>query len=86
MEFRIDRGGFSPLGEVGRYSSSRTQKVSGGFRQSFDQIQFSGQPAGMQGRVRQLTAQISRPLFRGPRSDRRPHAAAGKGLTYGGFF
>ena len=57
MEFRIDRGGFSPLGEVGRYSSSRTQKVSGGFRQSFDQIQFSGQPAGMQGRVRQLTAQ-----------------------------
>ena len=28
MEFRIDRGGFSPLGEVGRYSSSRTQKVS----------------------------------------------------------
>lgn len=50
MEFRIDRGGFSPLGEVGRYSSSRTQKVSGGFRQSFDQIQFSGQPAGMQGR------------------------------------
>ena len=53
MEFRIDRGGFSPLGEVGRYSSSRTQKVSGGFRQSFDQIQFSGQPAGMQGRVRQ---------------------------------
>ena len=51
MEFRIDRGGFSPLGEVGRYSSSRTQKVSGGFRQSFDQIQFSGQPAGMQGRV-----------------------------------
>ena len=101
MEFRIDRGGFSPLGEVGRYSSSRTQKVSGGFRQSFDQIQFSGQPAGMQGRVRQLTAQISqqirtrptcheiealRPLFRGPRSDRRPHVAAGKGLTYGGFF
>lgn len=62
MEFRIDRGGFSPLGEVGRYSSSRTQKVSGGFRQSFDQIQFSGQPAGMQGRVRQLTAQISQQI------------------------
>ena len=57
MEFRIDRGG-----EVGRYSSSRTQKVSGGFRQSFDQIQFSGQPAGMQGRVRQLTAQISQQI------------------------
>ena len=55
MEFRIDRGGFSPLGEVGRYSSSRTQKV-------FDQIQFSGQPAGMQGRVRQLTAQISQQI------------------------
>ena len=51
MEFRIDRGGFSPLGEVGRYSSSRTQKVSGGFRQSFDQIQFSG-----------LTAQISQQI------------------------
>ena len=23
MEFRIDRGGFSPLGEVGRYSSAQ---------------------------------------------------------------
>lgn len=33
-----------------------------GFRQSFDQIQFSGQPAGMQGRVRQLTAQISQQI------------------------
>lgn len=49
MEFRIDRGGFSPLGEVGRYSSSRTQKVSGGFRQSFDQIQFQGSPPACRG-------------------------------------
>ena len=59
MEFRIDRGGFSPLGEVGRYSSSRTQKVSGGFRQSYDQIQLTGHPAAKQGRVRQQTAHIS---------------------------
>ena len=62
MEFRIDRGLFSLPGEVSRYSPARSQKVSGDFRQSFDQVQFSEQPAGTQGRVRQLTAQIAQQI------------------------
>lgn len=62
MEFRIDRGGFSPLGEVGRYSSSRTQKVSGASGRASIRSSFQGSPPGMQGRVRQLTAQISQQI------------------------
>lgn len=42
MEFRIDRGGFSPLGEVGRYSSSRTQKVSGASGRASIRSSFQG--------------------------------------------
>ena len=62
MEFRIDRGGFSPLGEVGRYSSSRTQKGLRGLPAELRSDPVFRAARRHAGAVRQLTAQISQQI------------------------
>ncbi len=61
MSFRIDRNSFHPLGELSAHSAAGAKRPSAS-SQNFDQVQFSDRLRGAEGRIRQLTAQISQQI------------------------
>lgn len=61
MEFRIDRTTFHPPGEISSRGGAGALRRPAAARQ-FDQVQFSERLQGVEGRVRDLTAGISRQI------------------------
>ena len=59
MAFRIDRNPFFPVGERITHPAAGSVRRTGGSGQNFDLVQFSSRMTGLEGRVQDLSAQIS---------------------------